>query len=154
MSDDRGSNSDEPDEQTDSEPDSDGDSQGSGGSQGSEDKNLLEWGVTIAGAVVVLCVVGFFVYETVGGSSGPADLRVTTGAPQTATDVASIPIEIENMGARVAEAAVVEVCSGPSACAQITFDYVPYKSKMTGMVGLEAPLQAPLSTRIVSYRDP
>ncbi len=54
----------------------------------------------------------------------------------------------------MAEAVVVEVCAGPDACAQVTFEYVPYQSKTTGTVGLEAPLRAPLTTRVVSYVDP
>ena len=121
---------------------------------GSEDKNALEWAVTGAGALIVLFVLGFFVYELVAGASGPAELVVRLGEPALDGATVEVPVEVRNTGERVAEAAVVEVCAGPEACAEITFDYVPYQSKLTGVVGLEAPLPGPLTTRVVSYRDP
>lgn len=121
---------------------------------GSQDKNVLEWAVTAAGALIVLFVLGFFVYELVAGASGPARLVVTLGAPEVEGATADVPVEIRNEGERVAEHAVVEVCAGPENCAEITFDYVPYQSKLTGTVGLEAPLGAAPTSRVVSYRDP
>lgn len=121
---------------------------------GSQDKNALEWTVTVAGALIVLFVLGFFVYELVAGASGPARLVVSLGEPAVEGAASNVPVEIRNEGERVAELAVVEVCAGPENCAEITFDYVPYQSKLTGTVGLEAPLGAAPTSRVVSYRDP
>lgn len=118
-----------------------------------KDKNALEWSVTIAGGLIVASVIAFFVYELIAGASGPVDLEVTLGTPSVEGAVAFVPIEVVNDGQRVAELAVVEVCAG-EACSDISFDYIPYKSKVTGTVGLEAPLRAPLTSRIVSFRDP
>ncbi|MDX1420798.1 MAG: hypothetical protein R3181_12580 [Rubricoccaceae bacterium] len=137
----------------DSDQDQSSDETGGDGSE-SEEKNWLEWVVTVGGAAIVLFVVGYFVYELIGGASGPADLRVSLGEPKTTATSIEVPVEIVNRGARVAEAAVVEVCAGEEQCAQITFDYVPYRSKVTGSVGFEPPLQGAFSTRVVSYRDP
>ena len=138
--------SDSPSDTTDGGPDPDGEQP--------PGKNALEWAVTGAGALIVLFVVGFFVYELVAGASGPADLTVTLGETTTDSLTVEVPVSVSNDGQRVAENVVVEVCAGPEACAEVTFDYVPYQSKATGMVGLAAPLGAPLTTRVVSFRDP
>lgn len=120
----------------------------------SKDKNALEWGVTVAGGLIVLFVVGFFVYELVAGASGPADLRVSLGEPSRDSVAFAIPVEIRNEGQRVAVGALVEVCAGPTSCAEVTFEYVPYQSKATGTAFLDAPLAAAPEARVVSYRDP
>ena len=121
---------------------------------GNPRKNALEWSVTIVGGLIVLFVVGFFVYEWVAGASGPADLTVGLGTPSADGLTVEVPVEVKNEGERVAERVLVEVCAGPEACAEVTFDYVPYQSKVSGTVGLAAPLRAPLTTRVVSYVDP
>ncbi len=117
-------------------------------------KNALEWAVTIAGGLVVGFVVAFFVYEWVAGATGPADLTVSLGAPSSDSLTVEVPVEVMNEGERVAELVLVEICAGAASCAEITFDYVPYQSKKSGVVGLEAPLAGPLTSRVVSYVDP
>lgn len=131
-------------------------SEHSGGSDSGADKgkNWLEWTITIAGAALVLFVVGFLIYEWATTTGESADLQVSLGTPTVSDATVEIPVEVKNEGDRVAEAAVVEVCAGPESCAQITFDYVPFKSAVSGTVGLEAPLQAAPTTRVVSFRDP
>lgn len=124
------------------------------GGSGRPEKNALEWAVSGVGAAIVLFVIGFFVYEWVAGASGPADLVVSLGEATTDSLTVEVPVEVRNRGERVAEAVVVEVCAGPEACAEVTFDYVPYQSRASGRVGLTAPLRAPLTTRVVSYVDP
>ena len=134
---------------------SDSGSGDSGGDSGSDKgKNWLEWTVTIAGALLVLFVLGFLTYQWVTDDGQPAELSISLGAPAQDGGTVEIPVEVKNDGQKVAEAAVVEVCAGPEACAQLTFDYVPFQSTVTGSVGLEAPLAAPLTTRMVSYRNP
>lgn len=128
------------------------DSQGDSGS--SEKKNWLEWSVTIAGAVLVLFVVGFLAYSWATSTDEPADLRVSLDAPRANGSTMEIPVTVQNEGPRVAEAAVIEVCAGPENCGQLTFDYVPFKSKVDGAVGLEAPLEAQPTSRVVSFRNP
>lgn len=135
------------------DPDAPADGQGAP-SDAPPGKNALEWAVTGAGALIVLFVVGFFVYELVAGASGPADLSVTLGETLSDSLTVEVPVEVRNDGQRVAENVVAEVCAGPGACAEVMFDYVPYQSKATGTVGLAAPLAAPLTARVVSYRDP
>lgn len=135
----------------------DGGSNDSNGEQSGpegKDKNALEWVVTGLGAAIVLFVLGYLSYQFLAGPTTPADLVIEVGAPEVQGTTAEIPVTVRNRGSRVAEAAVVEVCAGPESCAQLTFDYVPFESELTGTVGLEAPLTAPLTTRVVSYRDP
>ena len=122
--------------------------------EGGKGKNWLEWTVTLAGAILVLLVLGFLAYEWASSTGQPAELTVALGAPSVEGAAVEIPVTVRNEGAKVAEAAVVEVCAGPGSCAQLTFDYVPFKSEVSGEVGLEAPLTEPLSSRVVSYRNP
>ena len=117
-------------------------------------RNALEWTLTTLGAVLVVGILGYLVYEWVAGATGPAELVITTGPPEIRHGTAEIPVEVRNEGARVAEAAVVEVCAGPDSCSEIHFDYVPFGSKVEGTVGLEAPLAGPVTTRMVSFRKP
>lgn len=121
---------------------------------GKEEKNALEWAMTLLGAALVLFVVGFLTYQLFAGTDRPAELQIRLGEPRTNGSTVEVPVTVRNEGGRVAEAAVVEVCAGPESCAQLTFDYLPFESEFEGVMGLEAPLQAPLTTRVVSFRNP
>ena len=118
------------------------------------DKNLLEWTVTALGVAIVLSALGYFSYAWATMGDAQAELVIELAAPQQVGDIIEVPVTVRNEGSRVAEAAVVEVCGEPDSCAQLTFDYVPFKSKVEGRVGLDAPLNATLSSRMVSYRKP
>ena len=119
---------------------------------GRKDRNALEWAVFGLGLVIVVGVLGFLVYQLVVGSDEPADLVVTLDTPEEQRGTVLIPLTVVNEGDQVAEAAVIEVCSGPDACGEVTFTYVPQGSTREGVVGLSAPLSAPLTSRVVSYR--
>ena len=97
---------------------------------------------------------GYMGYQVVAGSDEPADIQVTVQQTSESGQFVIIPIEAENNGDRVAEAALVEVCAGPESCGEVTFTYIPRGSKRSGVVGLNAPLEAPITTRVVSYRKP
>ena len=126
----------------------------SDGTDRSEGKSPLEWSVTGVGVLIVAFVVGFFVYEWITSESGPADLTVSLGTPTVQGDGIEVPVDVKNVGHTVAQVAVVEVCAGDDSCAQITFDYVPHGSKVSGQVGLDAPLGDSLTSRVVSFVDP
>lgn len=126
----------------------------SSGGGWSKDKNVLEWAVTAVGAVIVLFAFSYFVYSWLTMPDQESELVIEMQEPKRVEDIVEIPIEVRNEGSRVAEAAVVEVCAGPESCAQVTFDYIPFKSTVKGQVGLNAPLSQPLSSRMVSYRKP
>ena len=115
-------------------------------------RNALEWVTFAVGVALTLGVIGFLVYQMVAGSDEPPDLVIELGAPDTRRGTTLVPVTVRNEGDRVAEAAVIEVCAGPDACAELSFTYVPQGSKRTGEVGFEAPLPGPLRTRVVSYR--
>ena len=134
-------------------------SSGSGGednssSDGTTERNWLDWVLVAAGAAIVLGVVGFLVYQIVTLPDEPASLEVTLDAPDVSGGTAMIPVTVKNVGSKVAEAAVIEVCAGPDSCAEVSFTYVPQGSTREGEVGLSAPLAGPLETRVVSFRTP
>ena len=128
-----------------------GDGQDSGADKG---KNWLEWTITALGGALVVLVLGFLIYEWATATGEPADLRVSLGEIESDGSFVEIPVTVENQGGKVAEAAVIEVCAGPDACSEVTFDYIPFKSTVTGSVGFRAPLRAAPTTRVVSYRNP
>lgn len=133
-----------------------GNSSGSGGSGPGSDKgkNWLEWTITALGGALVVFVLGFLAYEWATATGTPADLRVRLGELRQDSSFVEIPVTVENMGEKVAEGAVIEVCAGPDACSEVTFNYIPFKSTVTGSVGFRAPLRAGPTTRVVSYRNP
>ena len=93
-------------------------------------------------------------YEAIAGSDEPADVRVEISGPTIEGEFAVFDVEARNEGDRVAEEAIIEVCAGPEACGEVSFTYIPQGSKRSGVVGLPAPLEAPVTTRVVSYRKP
>jgi len=145
---------------------SDSSTESASGDEGSSDDNAssnwLEWTAFGLGVLITLSVVGYLGYQIATGSDEPANLQVTLQAPEAkpggaqsaeaSGETVLIPLEVKNTGDRVAEMAVVEVCAGPDACAQVSFAFVPKGSKRTGTVGLSAPLAEPPTSRVVSYR--
>ena len=127
---------------------------GSSGSSGDQDKNGLEWTVFALGLAITLGVVGYMGYQVVAGSDEPADIQVTVKETTESEGFVVIPVEATNEGDRVAEAALIEVCAGPESCGELSFAYIPKGSKRSGTVGLKAPLEAPITTRVVSFRKP
>ncbi|MGB3542467.1 hypothetical protein [Rubrivirga sp.] len=146
-----GSSQDDSDGSAPGEPSEDGSDEESGSDEG---KNWLEWTITAVGAAVVLFVIGFLGYEWYTATDQPAELVVELGEITRDGDVVEVPVTVTNEGYKVAEAAVIEVCAGSDTCAQLTFAYVPFDSEVTGRVGLGAPLDAPLTSRVVSFRNP
>ena len=132
----------------------DGSGEDGSSSGGTTERNWLDWALVIAGAAIVLGVVGFLVYQIATLPDEPAALEVTLDAPEVSGGTAMIPVTVENVGSKVAEAAVIEVCAGPESCAEVSFTYVPQGSTREGEVGLSAPLAGPLETRVVSFRTP
>lgn len=133
----------------------DTDASGDGGADQTSRTNVFEWTVFALGVAITLGVIGYLGVQIAVGSDEPAALQVTlqaqpAGVPGTTV---LIPVEVENTGDRVAEEAVIEVCAGPDSCGTVSFAYIPKGSKRNGMVGLHAPLAAPVDSRVVSYRS-
>ncbi len=149
-----GSSGDKSSSESNSSSESEESSQKEDSASDEEEKNWLEWTVFAIGLVITLGVIGYMSYQAIAGSDKPADIQVTLQEPTLDGDFIIIPIEATNKGDRVAEGAMIEVCSGPDSCGEVTFTYIPQGSKRTGVVGLQAPLEEPLTTRVVSFRKP
>lgn len=116
--------------------------------------NALEWVVALLGGLIVVGTLGYLTYKVFGEAGDPPALQISLEDQKEHGDQVLIPVTVENVGGRVATDAIVEVCAGPNACAQLTFNYVPHASKRKGMVGFSKPLSGSLTTRVVSYREP
>ncbi|OZC03827.1 hypothetical protein [Rubricoccus marinus] len=139
---------------SDATPSSDASSDASGDEDSGKTQrtNWLEWSVFALGVLITAGVVGYLGYQMIWGSDEPAELKVTLQEPKTVGETVFIPLEVENMGDRVAEEAVIEVCAGEEACSMVTFTFIPKGSARTGTVGLDGPLAETPDSRVVSYR--
>jgi uncharacterized protein (TIGR02588 family) len=126
----------------------------SGGPESGKEKNGIEWAITGLGGALVVFVFGFLIYEWVTATGAPADLHITLGEVEQDGSFVEIPVTVENKGGKVAEGAVIEVCVRPDECSEVTFDYIPFESTVSGRVGFRGPLPAAPTTRVVSFRDP
>lgn len=128
---------------------------GKGGSgPGGSESNWLEWTVAAVGAAIVLGTLGFLIVQILGGAADPPALTLSLGEPERRAEQLMVPVEVRNDGGMVAMDAVVEICRTAGDCAQLHFAYVPHGSKRTGLVGFSSPPSGPLSSRVVSFREP
>lgn len=123
-------------------------------SQDEQQSNALEWSVAILGGIIVLGTIGYLIYKLFSGAADPPDLQVTLGDAKDQGQEMLVPVTVKNNGGSVAIDTVVEICSATEECAQLTFEYVPHASVREGFVGFSKPMSEPLSTRVVSYREP
>ena len=124
------------------------------GADESQKKNALEWAVFAVGVAITLGVMGYLVYEVVTETNAPPDLQIALTEQRDRGPLLEVDVEVENSGDVVAEGAVIEVCGGPDACAELAIPYVPAGSRRSGTVSLNKPLSGPLETRAVSFRQP
>ena len=126
----------------------------SGSTRESQDHNALEWAVSAMGALITVGAIVYLIVQIITGAGDPPVLRITLGTPSNQAQSVLVPVTVSNEGGSVASDVVVEVCTGTAPCSQLTFRYVPHEAERSGRVGFEAPIDAPLDARIVSYRLP
>lgn len=72
-------------------------------------KNLVEWLVFGLSLGLVLLVIGVLVFEMLQSDSSPARFEVRIGTIEHAEAALHVPVEVSNLGGRMAEDVLVEV---------------------------------------------
>lgn len=94
------------------------------------------WAVAVAGFLIVIGTVSFFLYQAFTGSGAPAEIVIETGEIVSNSGGYLVPIEVTNHGEEVAAGLVVEgvLLDGDTAIetSSVTFDYVPVGSMRRG----------------------
>lgn len=119
-----------------------------------EKRNWLEWTVLSIGVLIVLFTVGYLIREVARAANEIPVLEVKTGGVIEVRGTFYVPVEIENVGGSVAVDANVEVCGETGECAEMSFQFVPRKSKRQGTVGFSRDPGKRLTHRVTGYRIP
>src|SRR5690606_3260823 len=100
-----------------------------------ENKNWLEWGVTLISGVLVLFTLGFLVYQMIYEKPTPPDIAVVLGSVSEKDGGYAVPIEVRNKGTQTAENVVIEISHDDGfqeEISEITFAYLPRQSSANG----------------------
>lgn len=123
-----------------------------------EERNWLEWTVTIISSILVLMVLSFLVYQLIFQEQAPPDIQVVLGASREFDNYYALPVEAKNLGTETAQKVRIEISAGSSPedeKAYIEFDFLPGNSTVKGWVGFsEDPNSKKLSSRIMGFVVP
>lgn len=123
-----------------------------------EEKNWLEWTITITSGILVVFTLGFLVYQMLYEEHTPPDIVVVLGEVSEKDGAFSIPIQATNVGTETAENVIIEIIlkGEPSEeKSQMTFAYLPRKSSANGWVIFSRkPDSKDLHTRVIGYSIP
>ena len=116
-----------------------------------ENAERIEWIAGSVSALVVLGMIGFFVYEAISGADGLPRLEVTVDPVDQIAGGTHLRYLIRNEGGRAASAVTLSVTLRRS----VIVDYVPAHSQVSG--GLNVPESArpgDLELTVDGYVDP
>lgn len=123
-----------------------------------EEKNWLEWTITIISGILVVFTLGFLVYQMIYEEQTPPDIVVVLGEVSEKDGAFAIPITTTNKGTETAENVIIEVIlkgGSEEEKSQITFAYLPRKSSVNGwVIFTKKPDSKDLQTRVMGYSIP
>lgn len=122
-------------------------------------KNVLEWSVFAASALIVLATLGYLGASALREKKTPPDLRVLVGAPGMHMGVHRVPILVRNTGASTAESVLIEVVlrRGEEEVerAELDLAFVPRQAEREGWVTFRNdPRCCAMVARAVGYETP
>lgn len=123
-----------------------------------ENKNWLEWLITIISGILVFFTLGFLVYQLIFEEQTPPNIAVVLGEISRKDDAFAIPIQANNNGTETAENVIIEIIAENGQTeekAEITFSYLPGKSSANGWITFtKRPDISSLKTHVVGYTTP
>ncbi len=123
-----------------------------------ENKNWLEWLITIISGILVFFTLGFLVYQLIYEERTPPNITIVFGEISQKDDAFAIPIQANNGGTQTAENVSIEIISKNGEAeemAQITFSFLPGKSSANGWITFnKKPKIDSLKTHVVGYTTP
>ena len=120
-----------------------------------ENAERIEWIAGSVSALVVLGMIGFFVYEAISGADGLPRLEVTVDPVDQIAGGTHLRYLIRNEGGRAASAVTLSVTLPDGGRRSVIVDYVPAHSQVSG--GLNVPESArpgDLELTVDGYVDP
>ena len=124
------------------------------------EKNRLEWVVFGVGLVLVVCVVGYLVYDGASMGDAPPDIQVTLGAPERRGDEFHVPVSATNRGDQTAEGVQIEVvletpAGGEPERSEFGIAFLPRRATRRGWVTFHTdPSAGRLRPRVLGYEKP
>lgn len=126
--------------------------------QNKNEKNWLEWSVTIISGILVVFTLGFLAYQLIYEEQTPPSINIVLGEVSQKDGAFSVPIEALNKGTKTAENVVIEVMiegDPEKEKAQITFAFLPGKSSAKGwVIFTKRPEPKSLKTHVIGYGTP
>jgi uncharacterized protein (TIGR02588 family) len=112
----------------------------------------IEWIAGGVSALVVLGMIGFFVYEAVAGSDGPPRLEVS--AEPVAGEGAHLRYRVRNSGGRPAVGVTLSLTLADGSRRSVIVDEVPPRSEVEGGMYLPEASGQEVELTVDGYVDP
>lgn len=123
-----------------------------------QEKNWLEWSITIISAILVFFTLGFLVYQMIYEEETPPNISLILGEVSQKDGAFAVPIEATNKGTQTAENVMIEVVLENEAAeekAEITFAFLPGNSSAKGwVIFTKRPELKNLKTHVKGYGTP
>lgn len=123
-----------------------------------EDKNRLEWSITIFSGILVCLTLGFLIYQLIYEEATPPNITIFLGEVSQKDGAFAIPIKASNQGSETGENVVIEVtleAELENENFEIIFAYLPGKSSAKDwVIFTKRPETSKLNTHVKGYRTP
>ncbi|WP_009632744.1 DUF2393 domain-containing protein [Synechocystis sp. PCC 7509] len=123
-------------------------------------KNWLEWLVFAISLAIVLCTLGYLVYDGATSAKTPANIQLELGQPQPQANRFIIPVSVTNSGDTTAETVQIEVTlenlGKEQENAQLEIGFLPRHSKREGWVTFQTDPRSIEETkaRVLGFEQP
>ncbi len=123
-------------------------------------KNWLEWLVFALSLVLVLCTLGYLVYDGATSAKTPATIELELGKSRSQADRFIIPVSVTNNSDTTAETVLIEVTLENSGkeqeSAQLEIGFLPRHSKREGWVTFQTDPQTveEVAARVLGFEQP
>lgn len=117
--------------------------------------NWLERVVTIISTILVLFTFAYLIYHWISDEQTVPNIEVSLGEVKQVDTGYSVAVTAENHGSQTAKNIVIEIVSQEDEKGQISFQYIPGKSKLRGWVTFtKKPNISNLKAQVLGYAAP
>lgn len=123
-------------------------------------KNWLEWLVFALSFVLVLCTLGYLVYDGATSAKTPANIELELGNPQPQANRFIIPVSVTNSGDTTAETVQIEVklesAGKEQESAQFEIGFLPRHSQREGWVTFQTDPRTveEMTAKVLGFEQP
>ena len=124
------------------------------------EKNPLEWVVFGVGLLLVVCVLGYLVYDGASMGDAPPDIKLALGPPERRGTEFVVPVAATNEGDQTAEGVQIEVvletaAGGEPERGEFAVAFIPRRATRRGWVSFATdPAAGRLKARVLGYEKP